>query len=1119
MKPRPLPSLLLPALAGVGALVGAVWLTLAAPGNSPASEISKSAPPAPARALTTRERLDRLTTATRFTPVPLQPLGEVALDEREEQQLAAVYERLQTQRATQKGEGAPGAARRQALVAWAGELETFVAEHPQSAWTPGLRLELGGAYLARLSYSKALEHWRAAHEATAERQEPRARQIAGEAARGLARLLALTGEVQEFERLLAAETAKDPDRVRGTWYAAAELRGWVEKYPDEAYKCGLQCLDQLAKMTRPNLYSPTHLFMRPSDPRGYDAATLVKLGQEFGLTTKAVQLDGLASLPVPAILHLRVGHFVVVRQHDGNFYEILDPAAGSPVWVTAAELQAEATGVAIVTDETRGGPNFQVLSLLDAANYRGRCIHGTPWDTNSPPPCPPDSCCPPGGGGPGGGPPGCRYFCDNGGPPRRPLATGMPVFWIDEPYLNLWVHDTPLHYEPKYGPTVAFDLTFRTRADTGLALTPTRSVVTGDYYDHWFCSWRSWVNYDTDSGHLASVELPEGGQLLFNFTGTNALSDLNYWTHGQLEKRYTAGNLTGFWLHQAGGSRLEFDYQRTYALDGTQQGFLLTAQRDKEGRATTLSYVHDGFLATVTAADGVTFTVTHEDQANLDDVNYEPDYYTTSRITQITSSLGHVVRLGYNETGAHPDSGQNSPGLSSIEDSAGIKTSLYLLVRGTSYLRYPHGLTTVEVAGAFGSSDFTADTLDRYVNVTHADGSQEAYGALSEYTASDWPDWTSPQIPNTSTATISMLDDTDRQLRNTFHWGKAARGQMTKALDGTETLDWDDFKLARIRHWLAHTEDEYTHWGTLSWEQEPSPDGTAEGAVLWYDYAGKPGYSDHNRGTEYLPAVEARVMPDGTTWYRNYTRNSVGNPTLMVERWHNGGNYVTRTNTYTYATGGADLLTHVGPDGVLEAGYAYDGNHQVLRMTNAVSEVTAYTYDGNGRLTSVVTPAGHVTTNYYSGDTRTEVRLLGTAAYATNVTVRYPGQTYVRASLNSGNLTNVTTWFQHTDERGLVTTNIHDSLGRLWERRSSGLVELSHYELWPGQSYAEGTGGKQLLDRTGLVKVAGGTNYSTNTWTYDGLRRPTYQGTPPARSPPGSIATAAAPAKSRSATA
>ena len=1088
MKPRSLPSLLLPALAGLGALVGAVWLTLAEPGNSTASEISKSAPRAPARALTTRERLDRLTVATRFTQVPLQPLGEVALDETEEQKLAAVYERLQTQRATQKGEGAAGAARRQSVVAWADELETFVAEHPDSAWTPGLRLELGGAYLARLNYSKALEHWRGAYAATEQRQEPRAREITQEASRNLARLLALTGEVKEFDRLLAAETAKDPRRVQSTWYAAAELRGWVEKYPDEAYKCGLQCLDQLAKMTRPNLYSPTHLFMRPSDPQGYDAATLVKLGVEFGLSTKAVQLADLASLPVPSILHLRVGHFVVVRKQDGNFYEILDPAAGGPVWLTAAELVGETTGVAIVTEETQGGPSSQVLSDLQAALFRGRCYHGTPWDTNAPPPCETCPCPPGGGGGGGGGPPGCGLACRLGNVGK---SHGMPSFWIDQPYLNMWVQDTPLHYQPNFGPTVAFTLTYRTRADIGVATADVspRSRVDGDYYNHWFTSWQGWVVYDADTGHAAKVILPQGGQMAFSFTGTNALSDLNYWTHGQLEKRYSAGNLTGFWLKQPDGSRLEFAYGMAPNDGAGSDGYLLTAERDKEGRATTFSYVEDGYLSTVTAADGVTFNVIHEYQDDLAS-------YGVSKITQITSSLGHSVLLGYGEAGANPDPEITGWGLSSIQDSAGLKTYLDLKVIHTSYIRSPYGLTTIEVKGVEGSGTFTADMLDRYVNVTHPDGSQEAFAALTEYTTSDWPDWTSPQIPNTSTATVSMLDDTARQSRNTFHWGKAARGQMTKALDGTETLDWDDFKLAHIRHWLAHTEDEYTHWGTLSWEQEPSPDGTAEGAVLWYDYAGKPGYSDHNRGTEVMPAVEARVMPDGTTWYRNYTRNSLGNPTLMVERWHNGGSYVTRTNTYTYATGGADLLTHVGPDGVLEAGYAYNPGHQVLRMTNAVSEVTSYTYDGNGRLTSVVTPTSHVTTNYYSGDgaTRTEVQLMGTTAYATNITVRYPGQTYVRANLNGGTLTNVTTWFKHTDERGLVTTNIHDSLGRLWERRSSGLVELSHYELWPGQSYTEGTGGKLLLDRTGLVKVAGGTNYSTNTWTYDGLRRPTYQG-------------------------
>jgi YD repeat-containing protein len=160
-------------------------------------------------------------------------------------------------------------------------------------------------------------------------------------------------------------------------------------------------------------------------------------------------------------------------------------------------------------------------------------------------------------------------------------------------------------------------------------------------------------------------------------------------------------------------------------------------------------------------------------------------------------------------------------------------------------------------------------------------------------------------------------------------------------------------------------------------------------------------------------------MPDATTAYRATTWNGVQNPTEVIERWRESGNTLYRTNTYTYDSSGEDLLTHYGPGGVFQVGYAYDTNHRMIRMTNAVnSELTQYTYDSQGRLTSLLSPSANLMSNVFSADglTRTTRWWDGGVAYRTNVRSRSLGVTYTRAGLNSNTLTNRTTWVRRAPE-------------------------------------------------------------------------------------------------------
>src|SRR5260221_14409988 len=58
--------------------------------------------------------------------------------------------------------GAIGVLETNGVKAGFGALETFLKEHPQSAWAPSLRINLADYYRSHGRYSLALAHWEAA---------------------------------------------------------------------------------------------------------------------------------------------------------------------------------------------------------------------------------------------------------------------------------------------------------------------------------------------------------------------------------------------------------------------------------------------------------------------------------------------------------------------------------------------------------------------------------------------------------------------------------------------------------------------------------------------------------------------------------------------------------------------------------------------------------------------------------------------------------------------------------------------------------------------------------------------------------------------------------------------
>jgi YD repeat-containing protein len=633
----------------------------------------------------------------------------------------------------------------------------------------------------------------------------------------------------------------------------------------------------------------------------------------------------------------------------------------------------------------------------------------------------------------------------------------MPVWFVSEPFLNLWLVDTPLEYTSAFGAPIKLRLAYNQHhVGSVTSLSAWHGAEFGNVGGSqgvWSCSWLSFAELSSDESTV-DLMAPAGGWATFSFPTNSNISSINYRKNLWLEKQGPAGGITNLILHRPNGSQTAYEVSdptnaATHGLAGL---FYMSSTSDPAGNQTTFAYNTNFYLTNVTAADGATFTLQYNQPLRPD------------AVTSIASSYGASVSFGYQDL--------YGPVLTNITDAAGISSQIaYVADTGlATQLITPYGTTQFSIYGNNGNNG----VFDRTLEITNATGTVEFYGLMNTYTGTSWPDFAASQIPtNTPLGTLDS-DPGGRPERNTFYWNAQQFASYLGLLTNLNAFDWPQFKTGRIRHWLTSTFKDYygayyTHFDTLSVEQAPSPDGTSEGQLTWYDYANKPAGADYEIGSQIVPSVIARVMPDGTTWYQYYQRLTNGYPTQMVEHWVDGVNEF-RTNTYVYATNNADMLAWTNAVGVLAMSNVFNAYHQVVTNYDALNQMTTCTYDSTTHeLTSILSPAGLTTTNIYDGTHHLQKTI--------NLEI---------------NRTNTFTWnsdgtmYSHTDERGLTTTNFWDGLHRLTSvLYPDGTTTSNRYDVISGNSYPNSSGGTATLDLTGTKDRMGFWTY----YAYDAIRR------------------------------
>jgi len=914
-----------------------------------------------------------------------------------------------------------GIERHQKLDDSVNDLEAFLTRHPHSAWAPSLHANLGQYYHERGYCSAALSHWQAAWDASGNMTDSSGKGIADYALAHQLRLLCSLGRTDTVKMLL--------DQTRGRkligplqqmYNQSQEAYGVMLSEPGISYRCGTYALGAVVG----NVYRTNNMeiMTEPSPQTGFSMAMLVDLAQKNHYDFVAVQRpEGDGRLVVPSVVHWKQNHYAAILAQNGDRYEVADPTFRLNTWLTADAINAESSGQFIIPAQ-QVPASWKRLSAAEAGQIFGKGYTfnfddpgsppGPPAPPGPPPPPPPPCPTPPPGSegvGGNGNSPSCSS-CGSG-------PTGaMPDWMVLEPYDDLWVKDEPLAYQPATGPRISLQIEYWQRDD--VAVDP---VVFG-LGPGWNCSWLSYIDKfdNAASGSPVTLYPAGGGQRQYkNFDGTQP----DYFTNTRMiEDTNSSGNVIDFRLIYPSGAVDVYGFLRTNLTSTISQAFL-SQKIDAHGRTTAFIYAPFDPASTavkliyVVDADGVTNTISY---TNVDNV-------CSNLISGVTDPYQRSVIFEYDENGY----------LTNSTDVAGISSSFsYGDYHWMINMTTPNGTTSFQFTDQFppfngGGGPPDDASVSRSVIVTQPNGGHQMFIFRENCTYVNnsnvvlmIPASYSQDVP-TNPPTGSTLDNVGyMHYRNSFYWGPQQFANLSAGFLATagswdfNQLSLNDYTLARLRHWnhslvTGHTSDSGSLIGdSLSMERNFSPDGQKNGKMTWYDYLGRSQPYYYMQGTTAFPSLVIKLLPDGSQWYQQYQMDQFGNRTNVISTYSAGGQTLLRTNSYVYASNGQDLLLSIGPDGVTNAAYAYDANHQVLFMTNALGEVTSYTYNGDEQVTSITGPNGLVTTNIYDGN-----------GYLVQETV-------VGFSTNSYTYTNGLV-YTHTDPRGLTVTNAWDALNRL----------------------------------------------------------------------------------------
>lgn len=912
-------------------------------------------------------------------------------------------------------------------------LKAFLSAYPQSGWAPALLVNLGLSYLHEGHFSPALAAWQEAWRRGKDATDPRARALIDRAVGELARLYASLGHVERLQALFdeigdRAVTGSATEAVQ----TAREMLVLVEKDPRHLFTCGPLALQSLMLAEGAASEEVRFLQWQRVGPDGTSLADVSGFADTAKFQHRLVFRQSGQKVPMPSIVHWKVGHFAAIVGEANGRFQVEDPVfRGQTLWVTPEALDSEASGyfLAPETDATAAG--WRQVDLAEASQIRGKGpTNGTrPGDAGDPPA--------------GGRPNNC------------PLCS----YDIKESSVSLMLSDAPVGYVPAIGPSAKVRITYNQREDSQ----PQNSNFS-NIGPKWALSWLSYVTDDpTNPGANVSRYLSGGGAFYYSgynaTTGRFAAQDTDgsvlvrslstpviyqrQLRDGSIEIYAESDGSIGFPRRiflsqvidpQGNALTLTYDGQRrlvsltdaigrqttfTYGLSG--QPFLVTRIADPFGRSATLTYDIFGRLSAITDVIGLTSSFTYDANSLVNSLT--TPYGTTTfaytapgtsgapRFVQVTDPLGFSERVEWVEPAPIPAS---DPAATVPQGMPVAPTNSFLQYRNSAY--WDKNAYVVAGCTPSGGCDYSKARITHFVHVPpnttiKGTGIESVKYPLENRIWYSYPGQSNSNFGGSFNQPIAIgrvLDDGTTQLQQ-FSYDPVSFNltQVIDPLGRTTTFTYsNNVDIAAVTQTTAGGAQELIAQFTYNTKHRP---------LVYTDAASQTTTFEYNAAGQLTSLTNP--LGQTTTYQYDSDRNlativNANNATAATFTYDAFARVRTYTDsegwTATYDYDAADRVTRITyPDGTTDT-YAYDkldlasyrdrqgrawiytrdANRRLTAVTDPSGQQTLYGYNRAGRLTSQTDPKSNVTSWSYD----VQNRLVG-KQYADTSTITYTYET------------------------------------------------------------------------------------------------------------------------------
>ncbi|MDA3877683.1 MAG: hypothetical protein PF483_11420, partial [Halothiobacillus sp.] len=809
-------------------------------------------------------------------------------------------------------------------------LDDFLQQHPQTVWRVALLANEGLAYEHAGMFTRAIDRLQAAWQANRVIENGPQRALMAHVYGELLWLHTVLGHEDRVRALLAEGKHFTLSGSAQAQKTQAEEGLWrMQHEPGQTKICGLVALGQLMSLEG-DRQGAARLNTVQAGPKGVSLARLQTLADQDGMATRAVYRQGHEPIPVPSIVHWKVGHYATIVGQSGGRYHVEDKSLGRDFWMSPAAIKSESSGYFLVP--AAHAKAWRTVALSEASKVMGAGITpgNTPNDTSGGDPNVGGS----GGGGCNGGGSGGSGGGSGGGGSGSP--TGMAQYTVKAMLVSLSLHDTPVGYTPPKGPAVPVTIVYSQREANQPA-----NFTFGNLGQKWTSNWFSYVQDDPSApGSNVTISLQGGGTR--NYAGYNASTGAftpEERTAAQLVK--VSDNPVTYERRMPDGSK------QVYGASDNSTYFprriFLTQVVDSSGNAVTLSYDSQMRLTTLTDALGQKTTLAY------DNTQYP------LQITGITDPFGRTATITYDTNGRLID----------IADVLGMH----------SQFTYDSGTFITAMTTPYGTTQFAGGEsgTERWLEITDPKGQKERVEFRHNAPGIPFSDSPVPQGISTFNAYINS--------RNTFYWDKTA---MQRAPG--------DYSQAQIYHWLHEEGIAYQgltagvlesvkapleHRTWFNYPNQPWAGGTggfdkpsaiarvlADGSTQLTRLA----YNAQGNVTQYVDPVGRTVdyvyAGNGVDLVKVTRKTASGDDVLAAFTYNSQHEPLTytdaagQTTTYTYNAAGQRTAV-TDPLGNTTR-YAYDGNGYLLTVTNANGKTQhSYTYDGFGRVDTSTDSEGH----------------------------------------------------------------------------------------------------------------------------------------------------------------